>query len=171
MNVFEEEYWLPCHHFPNYEVSSMGRIRDLEFDEIVPQVYSRGELRAVLKYGPDEFRGAVWQMMYATFWQAGWGIGVTVKYRDDDPKNLSMFNLLFDKDEKPLLYRLDSTTGIWSRKRNNARRVRVIETGEILDSVPILADHIGGSANIIYMCLRGSQVRHKGLRYEWADDD
>lgn len=170
MNVFEEEYWLPCHNFPMHKISSFGRIFDIEFDEIVPQTYSRGEVRTILKYGPDEFRGAVWQMMYATFWKAGWGIGVDVVYRDDDPKNLSIFNLLFEKEGKPLIYVLDSVSGIWRRKRNAARRVRIVETGEEFDSVQEVAKHVGGYSNTIYMCLRGSQDSSKGLHYEWIDD-
>ena len=170
MNVFDEEYWLPCHHFPRHHISSLGRIVDTEFNEEVPQSYSRGELRAILKYGPDEFRGAIWQMMYATFWQEGWGIDVTVAYRDGDPKNLSIFNLLFEKDGKPLIYVLDGETGLWRRKRKMARRVRVLETGDIYNSVTELATAIDGYKNTIYMCLRGSQDSHKGLHFEWVDD-
>lgn len=171
MNVFDEEYWLTCHHFPLHRISSLGRIHDTEFNEDVPLTYSRGEIRALLKYGPDEFRGAVWQMMYATFWQSGWGIGVDISYRDEDPKNLSIFNMMFAKDGKPLLYRIDDETGLWVRKRKNARKVRIVETGEIFNSVPELAASLdNGSTNLIYMCLRGAAQTHKGLHYEWLDD-
>lgn len=170
MNVFEEEYWLPCYHFPLHQISSFGRIHDTEFDESVIPTYSRGEMRANLKYGPDEFRGAIWQMMYATFWQAGWGIGVDVAYRDDDPKNLSIFNLLFEKDGKPLLYRIDETTGLWHKRRGNiARRVKVVETGEEFDSVTKLADSLKMDRNAVYMCLRGSQVSHYGFTFQYLD--
>lgn len=142
----------------------------MEFDEMVPQTMWNGHLRAAFKYGPDEFRGHIWQMMYATFWREGWGIGVTVAYRDGDPRNLSMFNLTFtDSDGTPLIYRLDEQSGIWHRKRRNARSVKIVETGEVFDSVKELATHLNGSTNIIYMCLRGVQQTHKGYHFEWAE--
>jgi hypothetical protein len=125
---------------------------------------------ATFKYGPNEFRGAVWQMMYATFWQAGWGIGIDVAYRDDDPRNLSIFNLLFARDGKPLIYVLSSETGLWSRKRNYARQVRIVETGEVFANVNECATAVGGYPNTIYMCLRGAQKSSKGLHYEWVED-
>lgn len=168
MNVWDEEYWLTCHHFPTYKISSFGKIHDTVFDEDVIPSYSRGELRANLKYGPDEFRGAIWQMMYATFWQGGWGIDVTVSYRDDDPKNLSIFNLLFEKEGKPLLYRLDDSSGLWVRRRGNqARRVQIIETGEEFDSVPQLAITKQMDRNSVYMCLRGEQKSHYGFTFRY----
>lgn len=170
MNVFDDEYWLPCYHFPLYKISSFGRIIDTVMDEEVTPTYFNREIRVILKYGPDEFRGAVWQMMYATFWQSGWGIDVTVAYRDGDSKNLSIFNLLFEKNDKPLMFVLDGATGLWRRKRKMARRVRIVETGEEFDSVLECATAIGGYKNTIYMCLRGQQETSKGYRYEWIDD-
>ena len=170
INVFEEEYWLPCHDFPNYKISSLGRVWDNETDEEVPQTYSNLQIRARMRYGPNEFRGAVWQMMYATFWQAGWGMDVEISYRDDNPKNLSMFNLKFDKDGKPLLYRLDENTGLWhTRRGGRARKVQVVETGELFDSVPQLVRELELERNAVYMCLRGTQNSHHGLSFRYVD--
>ncbi len=170
LDVYNEEYWMRCHHFPNYKISSLGRIQDTEFDEMVTLANVRSEPRANLKYGPDEFKGFVWQMMYATFWRAGWGIDVTISYRDGDSKNTSIFNLLFSKDGKPLLYQLNSVSGFWEKRRgSSAGRVRVVETGEIFDSVADVARAVGGYPNAIYMCLRGAQMTAKGLHYEWFE--
>ena len=169
MNVFDDEYWLQCYHFPNYQVSSWGRLKDTEFDEIVIQGNIRSVPKANLKYGPDEFRGEVWRMMYATFWQAGWGIGVDISYRDGDSTNINMFNFLFSKDGKPLLYTLNESTGVWAKRKVGTRRVMVVESGEEFDSVNELAQRLELDRNAVYMCLRGVQISHHGLTFKYLD--
>lgn len=173
MNVWDEEYWLSCKDFPQYKISSFGRIWDNNFDEEIIQKFNKevGAMYAILKSSPYEFRGATWQMMFATLFQSGWGPDISVAYRDDDPRNLSMFNLLFYKNDIPLMFRLNYETGLWYRFRKEARKVRVIETGEVFNTVQALAKSLpNGSSNIIYLCLRGMQKTHKGLHYEWAED-
>lgn len=168
INVFDEEYWVSAWTFPNYKVSSWGRVMDEHGDE-VPLTYSRGELRCHLKYGPNEFVGALWQLVYMTFFRDGWGVGIRVEYRDGNPRNCSMFNLLFWDGDVPLMYRLNEHTGLWERKRRNARRVEIVETGQQFESVVDLATAIDGDRNAIYMCLRGVQQSHKGFSFRYLD--
>lgn len=172
LNVFEEEYWLTCWGFPGFKISSFGRVWDTKFDEEVTQRFLKEDqqMRVILIDRPNEFRGYTWQMMFATFFQSGWGIGVDVAFRDGDPKNLSMFNLLFSIDGKPLIFRLNEETGIWHRFRKEARRVRIVETGEEFATVKELAAAIGGYSNTCYMVLRGQQQTTKGYHLEWAED-
>src|SRR5690606_5185313 len=96
LDVFGEEYWIGAWGFPRHRISSLGRIWDDEFDEEVSQRLSGGHMVAHFREGAFEFNSQVWRLMCASFWREGWGFDRTVAYRDGNPRNLSIFNILFD---------------------------------------------------------------------------
>lgn len=52
--------------------------------------------------------------------------------------------------------------------RTKNRRIKVVETGKIYQSVEECAQHIGGSAVAIKSVLAGRQNRHKGYTFALA---
>ena len=51
-----------------------------------------------------------------------------------------------------------------------ARKVRVIETGEVFDSAIACADSINGDYSHIYKVIKGERKSHKGLTFEYIPD-
>lgn len=51
---------------------------------------------------------------------------------------------------------------------HEGRRVKIVETGEIFNSMAECADHIGGFKSAISSCLRGKTHTHKGYHFEDA---
>ena len=51
--------------------------------------------------------------------------------------------------------------------RARARKVRIVETGDIFLTVENCAKYIGGDPSSIYRVLRGERISHKGLTFEY----
>jgi hypothetical protein len=93
-----------------------------------------------------------------------------VDYRDDDPRNLHVYNLMWSKEDgTPLLFRQDDRTGDWKRVRRNARNVRCIESGVVYESVRDAAEQLNLIPNAVYLVLSGKIRKHHGLSFEWYD--
>lgn len=94
---------------------------------------------------------------------------VTCDYRDGHPTNLDVFNLMFYKtDGSPIMfYRLD--TGDWRRVRRYAKKVRVVETGDIFESAREAANSLHAPLNTLYVILRGERQTWHGLHFEYFE--
>lgn len=170
LNAYFEEYWKPILQFPGYQISSEGRIRNYTTGEFVEYWFQNGIPYAQFESYEVTFRGAVWiQMAYV--WFRLNVRRVQVSYRDDDPTNLSMFNLLWsDENDVPILFYLDET-GEWRRKRGpEPRKIQIIETGEVFDSAVECAKKINGDPRAIYACIRGRLKSHRNFTFKWVEE-
>jgi hypothetical protein len=51
-----------------------------------------------------------------------------------------------------------------------AKRVRIVETGHIFQSVRDCARHINGDYSAIYRCLNEIRGTHKGYTFEYVEE-
>lgn len=172
MRLDDEEMWRVVRGYPDYEVSDRGRIRHRGDGSLVRATTHKetGEPWVTVEYFESSFRGPVWMLMLKAFYEyTGSMRDVLPTYRDDDPKNLSVYNIFWNTPRGfPLLF-TRSDDGSWRRHYKKGRRVEILETGEQFEGVRECAASIGGTTNAIYMCLRGVSKTHKGYTYRFID--
>jgi hypothetical protein len=167
----DEEIWRSIRDFSSYGISSYGNVINWETNEYVTPVKNREtkEIWVSFTHYEYSFRGPVWLLMLQAFYDVMDLRSVQVDYRDGNPSNLEIFNLQWnDLDGVPIMFRMDPD-GTWRRIRHKARRVLVVETGNIYESVNECAEAIGGIPNLIYMCLRGAARRHHGFTFQYEE--
>ena len=168
----DPEIWRNIRHFPNHAVSSEGRVMDVVNRTQVELMWNeKAQERWVsFSYYERTYKGPVWRLMLVAFYDLVNHRDVRPDYRDGDSDNLDIFNLRWQTlDGLPIMFRREDS-GDWKRIRRNGRQVRIVETGQIFNSVAECAREIGGSSNAIYICLRGERKKHHGFTFEYLGE-
>lgn len=95
----------------------------------------------------------------------GYRDGMEVNHKDGDKHNNHIDNLEWMSHSENELHAYQ--TGL--KHGPNRRAVRVIESGEVFESINECARAIGGCDANIGRCLHGRQNNHRGLTFEFAD--
>lgn len=160
-----DEEWAYIDGFPEYSVSDFGRVANLKFDRVLKtQLTDRGYKKVVLQSrdnGSQQFY--VHQLVAAAF-LADFRPGLRVTHRDLDRTNNKVPNLRILKGE----YKGEL---IYDSPRMHARRLRIVETGEVFRTAYDCARHIGGRASNIYRVINGYRDSHLGYTFEYVDTD
>lgn len=173
VNQFDEpEIWRDIVHFPGYQVSSEGRVQFVPEKRIlISKKNALGEPIVHFSYHEFSYSGPIWRLVLRGFYEVGVGelFDIVPVYRDGHLGNLDVFNLTWEKkDGTPLVFKRNEE-GNWRRLRKVARKVRIVDTGEIFESINSLADSKGWSPNPLYMHLRGLSKKAHGVTLEWVD--
>lgn len=172
VNAFgEEEIWRTIPGFSGFGVSSEGRVVDYSTNQIVNSVKNRSSKELWVSFTQNErsYRGPIWRLLLAGFYDIHDLRDIFPIYRDENPSNLDLYNLRWANSAgTPIIFRRGES-GDWRRVRHYARRVKIVETGVIYDSVKDCAEQIGANPNAIYMCLRGVLKSHHGFSFAYED--
>lgn len=57
------------------------------------------------------------------------------------------------------------------RPAENHTKVRIVETGEIFKNYREAAEAIDGNRGCVLLCLKGWRPSHKGLHFEYVEDE
>jgi hypothetical protein len=158
-----EEQWAVIEGFPDYAVSNLGQVKSLRFDKILkPRINGYGHHRVVLYHEGKPHDIAVHRLVAATF-IGGFSSDLSVKPRDGDHSNLSVMNLRFRQGQR---------MGTLNRNISEpaVRRLMIVETNEIFDSVSQCAEHFGGDPSAIYRVLRGERPHHLGFTFQYVKE-
>ena len=161
--AFDDERWAPIDGYPNYVISTHGRVWNIPRDrELYPTVRRRGYLQVALSnhYGPKSFY--IHQLMGMTFMDV-WRPRIQIAHLDLDKRNNHISNL-YVRGESIKAARL-------REPRPHARRVQIIETGQIFRNAYAAARYISGDAQSIYKCLRGVQHKHLGYSFRYINTE
>lgn len=157
-----DEIWVPVEGFPDYAVSNYGRVRNVKFDrELNPRRTSYGHLRVMLFHEGVSQEFLIHRLVAQAF-LTGYNENVKIKHFDDDNANNHVENLRFVKQRMGVI-----------RVRPRipyARRLRIIETGEVFRTARDCARHIGGDHSAIYAVLRGQRAHHMGYTFEYFEE-
>lgn len=158
-----EEMWAQLEDFPDYAVSSHGRIKSLRFDRILsPRTNSYGHQRIAI-YRDGERHDIYIHHLVAMTFTTGWFPGVQVRHSDQDPGNNDVYNLRFPSGKR--MGQL-----VKNPKYPGVRRIRIVNTNHTFRTVADCARYIGGHATSVYAVLRGNRLTHMGYRFEYVEE-
>lgn len=157
------EIWLPIKEFPKYDISSDGRIRNAMTGRIIktfPNV--RGYLIATLYRDKVAHTVRVHRLVATTFYDCNYE-GLVVNHIDGNKTNNHVSNLEWCTESENIIHAYRNNL----RQPPRMKRVKIVETGEIFDSMSDCARAINGSVSGIYDCETGRQNTHRGYHFEW----
>lgn len=156
-----EEIWKLLEEYPNYEVSTLGRVRRIYGDgsfEIVEPYYEFEQLKVDL----DNYRGVDPQVLDGVvLWTfnpyKGRGGFSTIIHIDGDPMNCRLDNLRWKNDV------------IDEQERLKKRKVYCEETDLVYGSVAEAAGLLGIEYRNVLRCCNGETVQTNGYHFSYYD--
>lgn len=153
--------------YPNYEVSTEGRVKKKSTGKILVATNdSRGYPAVTILDDDGQHTKNVHRLVAETFIPNPEGKR-TVNHKDGNKSNNHISNLEWNTASENLAHAYK--TGLKSRPDNAGspkRKVRIVETGEIFESVGECARAIKGDQAHIFNCLSGRYHTHKGYHFE-----
>lgn len=155
------EVWKPLRNFPSYNGSSEGRIMNVRTQRILtPVENSDGTLRVCLRRNNRQYTPKVHRVIAETF--LGEHPGLDVRHKDNDRTNNRVENLYFSTRRDTIGDAYDRG----SKKPYQSIAIRVIETGEVYDSIKACAKAIGCDPSYIRQYFSGTRSHVRNLHFE-----
>lgn len=162
---YEEEEWLVIPGFPRYMISNFGRVWSTIREQFLkPHPDKDGYLYVMLYNNGIGTNKWIHRLIAENFIPVETGRD-QVNHDDGNKQNNSIDNLEWCTltENRRHAFR----TGL--QHSPSARCVKIIETGEVFDSLVDCARSINGNRSCISMCLSGIHKTHKGYTFEYAD--
>lgn len=158
------EKWLPINDFPKYEVSDKGNVRNAQTGKILhhgknPKGY---HIVSLYKNG-GQYTKKVHRLVCSAFYGEP-GNGFEINHKNGDKSDNSLSNLEWCTGSENIQHAYNS--GL--RKPPRMKKVKIVETGEVFESMSDCARAIGGTVSGIYDCEAGRQDTHRGYHFEWV---
>lgn len=158
-----DEVWAAVEGFPDYAVSTHGRVMNLRTNTILRgRTNSYGYSRVGLRRDGRTYDIYVHHLVAKAF-ITGYKEGVSIKHVGDNGDN-AVGNLRFRRNAR-------MGTLVKRPVRAKSRRVKILETGMVFLTVENCAKYIDGDASSIYRVLRGERSSHKGLTFEYQYEE
>lgn len=165
MEERDNEYWAEVPGFPDYIVSTYGKLYNQRLNRrIYGNLADNGCIRIDLYNGvdvsvpkPSTLHGAV-----ASAFLPDYKPRLPIIHLDGDRTNNRVSNLSMGL---PPTRRFDILESSYKR----GKEVIIVDTEEVYPSVPALADALGAPPSSIYKVLNGERGRYRGLKFEYLD--
>lgn len=169
-----EEFWKTINGFVNYEISSKGRIRNKETHYIIAQqLSSSGYMTVRLRRhsGDDEKPCQNVHRLVAEAFVPGYSPDLHVNHKDGNKLNNNAENLEWCTRKENVQHAMHM--GLFNPKAPEPpkRKVRIVETGEVFNSIRDCAKAINVKEQHVWACLSGQRHTRNGLHFEYADDE
>lgn len=156
------ERWLSCKEIPTYEVSSEGRVRNSKTGRLMKtSVNSKGYPQVCLHSACKQYTRPIHRLVADAFYD-GDHTGLDVNHIDGNKTNNHISNLEWCTRQENLRHAYD--TGLKPPLKRT--RVRIIETGEIFNSLTDCSKAINGDRCQIRRCLDGKEKTCRGYHFE-----
>lgn len=160
------EKWVPIKGLSNYEVSDKGRVKNSKTGRIMKSnKNSRGYEVICLRHNNTQVTKRVHRLVADNFYD-GDHEGFDVNHIDGNKTNNNLSNLEFCTRSENLNHAFKTGLKIPSRQI----KVRVIETGEVYDSIRECGRTIGCDQSMICQCLSGKMRACNGYHFEKVID-
>lgn len=168
-----KEIWKDIEGFPNYEVSNLGRVRNKNTKQIIAPIKgSSGYLSVRIRKQTGDYEKPalnIHRLVAKTF--------------IPNPENKPQVNHI---DGNKLNNKMDNLE--WCTRKENSKhamklglfkpeppeppkkKVKIIETGEVFNSIRDCANSLGVAEQHIWACLNGIRKTRNGLHFEYIND-
>lgn len=158
------ENWVEIEGYPNYAVSNLGRVLNIQRDTILKaRPNDEGYLRVSLSNNGLVRDFYVHRLVAAAFF-TGYDPRGQVFHFNEDKEDCSVDNIRMKKIPQ-LGDRLP-----FRNRRQTGRKVEVVETGDVYRTARDCARYIGGDYGSVYACLRGDRRSHMGYTFRYYDE-
>jgi hypothetical protein len=155
------EIWKPLWNFPSYNGSSEGRIMNVRTQRILkPTPNACGVMRVTLQKNNKQFILPVHKLIANTF--LGEHPGMDIRHRDLDRKNNRVDNLYLSTRSETIQDAYDRG----SKHPYQSIPIRVVESGDVYDSIKSCALALKCDPAYIRQYFRGERSNVKNLHFE-----
>lgn len=168
-----EEVWKIVNDYPNYEVSNFGNVRNSTTGNLLhQQKRKKGYVKVELWKNGEQHTRDVHRLVAIAF--LGLHEGLEVNHINGQKDDNRLENLEWCTRKENMHHAMK--TGLFTPKPPEVKRtpIRIVETGEIFDSISDCARTIGSSVINISYALRDEIHDHhscKGLHFEYVSDE
>lgn len=159
---YEEEQWLPVLGYEQYLVSSFGRVYSLKRERLLSQFNTLGYLHVALYDGHGNQKTTKVHRLVAEAFLPRHPKKDVVNHIDGDKSYNSVDNLEWCSQSENAKH----AYAIGLKSATNKQAVRILETGEVFDSLSACAEAIGGNVSTVSNCLAGKNKNHRGYTFE-----
>jgi hypothetical protein len=159
------ETWIQSKEFNSYEASSEGRIRNSKTGRIMKtSINKRGYEQVCLRKDKQQHVVRVHRIIADAFYDGGHA-DLDVNHKDGNKLNNRSDNLEFCTRQANIRHAFDNGLKTPSRQK----KVRVVETGNVYDSIRACGRDIGCNQSDICKCLNGKSPHVKGFHFEYME--
>lgn len=168
-----EELWKRIIDFPNYEVSNFGNVRNAESHYIIkPLLGSSGYLTVRIRRHKGDYDkpAANVHRLVAEAFVDGRQPGLHVNHIDGNKLNNRADNLEWCTRKENSQHAM--SLGLFNPRPPDPpkRKVRVVESDEVFDSIRDCANALGVAEQHVWACLNGRRKTRNGLHFEYMDE-
>ena len=172
----ENECWIDMDEFPNHQLSTAGRVRNKRTGRVLKTFPDRyGYLRLSIGNVDNVY---IHQLMGEYFYGPKPFLKAEVNHIDTNRQNNSFLNLEWTTrkgNAEWASYKgtLNYQKGLDRAAEVNRIRVRIIETGQVFDSVRECAEYFGVNPTCVSRCICGNRAgqRLHGYHLEYVDEN
>lgn len=160
--------WKTINGFEDYEISDDGRVRNGTTGRVLRTTYRnmRGETVGLRKNGRTYFK-LIHRLVAEAFIEESDRDGSLVTHKDNDINNNVVDNLEYSTRSRIIKRSYDEGRKV---PRNKGRRILVVETGKIYNSIAECSRDIGLSKSSISKCLNYRFYNNRlGYHFEEVD--
>ena len=158
------EIWVRSKELPRYEMSSDGRVRNVDTGRILRvSTNSKGYPQVCLHDNGKQYTRPIHRLVADAFYD-GDHKGLDVNHIDGNKTNNHISNLEWCSRSENIKHAYATGLKVDSRKR----RVRVVETGKVYDSIYECSQRLGTSPGEVRRCINGPTQTCKGYHMELA---
>jgi hypothetical protein len=160
------EEWVEVLDFPDYLVSNCGRVYSIKHDLILTPYVNHyfGYERVSLYSNNERYRKFVHRLVAESF-VPGFDYGLDVNHIDGNKRNNYEENLEW-------VTRRENIQHAWRTglsQSGKAKKVIVVETGDVFNSVNACSDYLGFHRNRIGEVLSGKRNNWKGYTFNYVE--
>lgn len=161
------EIWKRSKKFDDYEVSTEGRVRNANTGRVLKTTISKKGYEEVSVRKDNKAHTQRVRTLVAETFIEGDHEGMNIHNKDDDRLNSRVDNLEYRTQSEILKHAVSRGTAKPPQTRST--KVRVVETGEIFNSIHECASALNLSLTGICKCVNGAAYTCGGLHFEKID--
>ena len=168
-----KEIWKDIDGFPHYQVSTLGRVRNKDTSYLIkPLLSASGYMCVRIRRQPGDYDKPAVNIhrAVAEAFLEGYEPGLQVNHKDGNKLNNIVSNLEWCTRKENSQHAMRMGLFKPEAPEPPKRKVRIVETGEVFDSIRDCAKAIDVAEQHVWACLNGHRHTRLGLHFEYYSD-